>query len=402
MSLYEEEECRALRRQFFIKRLKINLSLVAIGCCLFFSPVSLGYTSVYHIVIDKTLGFLLVLCSCCSCFSSKFDIFSSLIGCFILYSSTIEYNPTVFANSSLLGFMMLAIRYTSYSRPYELDIGPTIPDNLSYNPSCFGRRCVESYFSLIVLIITRYSIGIYSGSFLSWIFTLSCLSLILNVSGSKRRWHVRPLIVFSTFTITLSLSILLAVASVIYGSYLFLIASFFALLSSTLEIDEMRASLNYIYIRKKEEESISLSLVGKIISGSEFYRKSILWEEQNHESFSRHIKHTFQGVSCPLNLILVLVTGIILNLFSNQFIMKPGFQTFISIIGIVVTIFTSLSFSEHLRFIRFFNLIPAFLLIISPAIFHIFPRSNDFLYVLSTGLIIFICSLRGGMTKEAE
>lgn len=394
-ALYDDEEYKSLKTRFSFYEIKINLILFFIGIFLFFSPLSLGYESNFHEVSDKIFGSILMLTSFLALFHIKSGFLMIPIGSLVLYFSVINYVPLAFANSGLLGFLIIAVRSMSLKRPMELEVGPTIPDNMSYNPSNVCKRFLVALLCSLALIGDRYFVKFHASNLLACLILTSSLCFIFNLSGGRHRWHTRPLTVIINFLMMITSAILTAVAYFIYNKIEFFIGYLSLMTGAAFSIDEAKASFEYLFSDDRKTKRTCT-----LMRGSDFYNTTTLWDDKTAESPEKNIRNSLRGVSFPINLIAVFTVGVLAKIFVTGVIVNSGIQKLISFFSIVITGIVCLSFAKQMRKLRLLNLIPAFFFIMSPIIFHIHPKSDDFLYSLSTGFIILICSIRKGDCED--
>ncbi|WP_348660393.1 hypothetical protein [Chlamydiifrater volucris] len=414
----DEETFSNIHRHFRYSLLRINCLFVFLGLWCLTSPYTLGYTSQAVAISDTCCGLSLILLglllSCCRplrCLGVFIGVWISLLATFL------NTNPVVFANDTLLGFAILLASVTPPSRPKELDVGPTIPEGLRYNPSSYGRRLIILFLVMLSWIQSRH----LTASCLGFATAITPLDSIgkcslelfriqgllsvsfslfgaLILSGREKRWHTRPQAVLASGFVLLCITVLtlLPVAfggnsawtcplcTVMILKQAFLIAFSF---------DEIKATCIYL---AKLSPSKQGGIFRALFKGSEFYKKTFIWEERSFVPSSKLLKESLKGISFPVNLIAVILIAFALAETSQVLGISTQIRNFLEVCARFIIIFSILAFSKSLRTLRLMNLAFGFGVSISPLLFGLSYGQVGFSIILLSGLAIMALSLRKG------
>ncbi|AAP98168.1 hypothetical protein CpB0235 [Chlamydia pneumoniae TW-183] len=400
----DKETLENIYRHFRYRFLKLNILPAFLGLLLLCSPNTLNYTQVDVIFSDRLCSCLLIFLAIASLTKRSLLWLGAPLGIWVtLFACVAGRSPTIFANDTLIGFAILAVVCISPTRPEALEVGPTLPEGFSYNPSAGGRRAAVLFLSLLGWLEARYltasSLGItssQSSNFLllySSIMTVYSLLVVLSLAGSERRWHTRPKIVIAT-ALALTGVIILTLLPIIlhqlrYDCWLCLCLTIEPALAVVFAYDETRATLRYISQFLGDKRALTRAS----FFGSEYYKHTLSWEERTVLPLRKAYKQAFEGISFPINqLLAILVATVFVKVNSSMGL--PTFpRNFLNICCWFIIVLFILAFAESLRHLRWMNLIFSAAILFSPVLFHIPVESPMFLPIIVTGLILIILSI---------
>lgn len=397
----DKENIENIYKHFHYRFFKFSILPAFLGLLLICTPHILNYHDTSIILSNRICGLLLILLASLSFIHRSVLWLGVFIGIWeILFPCLLHCSATVFANDTLLGFAIFATVCIPPIRPDPLEVGPTLPEGTSYNPSSGGRRAAVLIFSLLGWLQARYltasTLGItlasYAPAFFIYptIMTAYALLVVLTLSGGERRWHTRPKIVIivavtllTTMIMTLLLSLLQRLCP---ENWLCLTLTIQPALASVFAYDELRATLAYLsQFSKKKADLVRIALFG-----SEFYKESLFWEERTVLPFSKACKQAFLGISFPINQILSIFLAIACMKFGYGKAFSEALRNYISMCCWFITVLSILSFAESLRYLRWFCLIFSSAILLSPVFFHI-PLTSPYLVpIIILGIILII------------
>ncbi|SPN73379.1 hypothetical protein C10C_0199 [Chlamydia serpentis] len=400
----DKETLENIYRHFRYRFLKLNILPAFLGLFLLCSPNTLSYTQVDIIFSDRLCGFLLIFLAIASLKKRSLLWFGAPLGIWVtLFACVPGRPPIVFANDTLIGFAILAVVCISPTRPEALEVGPTLPEGFSYNPSAGGRRAAILFLSLLGWLEARYltarSLGIIgskSSNFLllySSIMTMYSLLVVLSLAGSERRWHTRPKIVISTALALIGVIILTLLPIILrqlrHDCWLCLCLTIEPALAVVFAYDETRATIRYIAQFLGDKRALARAS----FFGSEYYKNTLSWEERTVLPLRKAYKQAFEGISFPMNQLTAIFIAAIFVKINSTMDLPTFTKNFLNICCWFIIVFFILAFAESLRHVRWINLIFAIAILLSPALFHIPLESSMFLPIIITGFILIILSI---------
>ncbi|WP_213357681.1 SPW repeat protein [Chlamydiifrater phoenicopteri] len=414
----DKETFSNIHRHFRYSLFKINCLFVFLGLWCLASPYTLGYESKTVITSDLCCGCALIFLAALMTFWRPLIYLGALIGIWICCVATFLTNsPVVFANDTLIGFAILLASVSSPSRPKELDVGPSIPEGLQYNPSTYGRRLIILFLVVLSWIQSRHltasCLGFASGALslaglgkcsqeLFYIQGLLSISFAVFgafiLSGREKRWHTRPLSVLASGFILLIIAVLTLLPVALGGktSWACPLCTVMILKQALLiafSFDEIKATCIYLAKIPSNKQG---GMFRVLFRGSEFYNKTLIWEERSLVSASKLLRESFKGLSLPLNLIAVILIAFALAETSQILGISDQMENFLKICSRFVITFSILAFSESLRALRLMNLAFGFGVAITPLLFRLPYGQAGFSIILLSGLTIMALSLRKG------
>ncbi|WP_100934880.1 SPW repeat domain-containing protein [Candidatus Chlamydia corallus] len=399
----DKEKLENIYRHFRYRFLKLSILPAFLGVLLLCSPNTLNYAQVDAIFSDRLCGFLLIFLAIASLIKRSLLWLGAPLGIWVtLFACVAGRSPTIFANDTLIGFAILAVVCISPTRPEALEVGPTLPEGFSYNPSAGGRRAAVLFLSLLGWLEARYltaaSLGIASKSskFLllySSIMTVYSLLVVLSLAGSERRWHTRPKIVIATALALIGVIILTLLPIILHelrhDCWLCLCLTIEPAFAVVFAYDETRATLRYISQFLGDKRALARAS----FFGSEYYKHTLSWEERTVLPLRKAYKQAFEGISFPINQLLAIVIAAIFVKVNSTMSLPTFSKNFLNICCWFIIVLFILAFAESLRHLRWMNLIFAAAILLSPALFHIPLESPMFLPTIITGFILIVLSI---------
>ncbi|WP_348662638.1 hypothetical protein [Chlamydia vaughanii] len=400
----DKETIDNVYKHFRYRFFKLSILPAFLGLLLIFTPNTLNYQDQSIIISDRICGALLITLAAFSFLKRSVLWFGVFIGIWVtLFSCFPERSSIVFANDTLIGFAIFAVVCIPPTRPEALEVGPTLPEGISYNPSSGGRRAAVLVLSLLAWLQSRYltasALGISSSAFECEFFiyaammTTYSLLVVLSLSGGERRWHTRPKIVLVT-AITLICAIILTFIPIVLKQlrpdcWLCLCLTIQPALAFVFAYDELRATLIYLsQFSKKKRELIRMSFFG-----SEYYRDSLFWEERTVLPFGKACKQAFQGISFPLNLAISICLAIIFMKIGYDLSLTDALRNYTNICCWFIIVLSTLSFAESLRRLRWLCLIFSAAIVLSPVFFHIPIHAPALIPTVVTGIALIFLSI---------
>lgn len=400
----EKDFLENVYRHFRYRFFKLSILPALLGLWLFFTPNILNYLDSSVILSDKICGVLLILLSALSFYNPVILQLGIFIGLWVsFFSCSSDLLPLVFAHDSLLGFATLAIIFLLPNRPEDLEVGPTIPETCHYNPSSGGKRAAVLIFAFVGWLQSRYltsaALNIADADtscslfFSSTLMVIYSMLIVLSLTGGERRWHTQPKVVFIT-AILLFIAIGLTLAAILL-SQLFLtnyegvcltVAPVFSL---AFFYDEIRATWNYLSKNYSNRKQLAITA----FYGSEYYKKSLFWEERSVLPFSQACKQAFAGLSFPLNLIFACIFSIFFVQLNANLSIPDTCRFFVNSACWFILVLSIFSFAESLRHLRWLSLLFAAGIILSPVIFHLPLEASTLLSIIVSGIAFIILSI---------
>lgn len=397
----DQENIDNIYKHFRYRCFKFSILPAFLGLLLICNPNILNYQDTAIILSNRICGLLLILLASLSFIQRSILWFGILIGVWeTMFPCILKSSPIVFANDTLLGFAIFSTVCIPPTRPDPLEVGPTLPERILYNPSSGGRRAAVLILSLLGWLQARYltalTLGItqYSHESMFFIYpammTAYSLLVVLTLSGGERRWHTRPKIVIviaAILLVTIMMTLLLITFKHLCPTnWLCLSLTIQPALASVFAYDELRATFSYLsQFYKKKMELLHVALFG-----SEYYKETLFWEERTVLPFSKACKQAFLGISFPINLILSVALAIVCMKFGYGNAFSETLRTYISMCCWFITVLSLLSFAESLRFLRWFCLIFSAAILLAPIFFHIPLKSPYLLPTILLGIILII------------
>ncbi|WP_201456948.1 hypothetical protein [Chlamydia sp. 17-3921] len=409
----DKEALENIYKHFRYRFLKLNILPAFLGFLLICTPTILHYSQADVSISDHICGVLLISLTIFSLKRRSILWLGAFLGLWVTLFACIQGRPSVvFAHDTLVGFAILAVVCISPTRPEALEVGPTLPEGSSYNPSTGGRRAAVLFLCSLAWLQTRYlaaaSLGI-SGMKLpqfsliySALMTTYSLLIVLSLAGSERRWHTRPKIVIATALTLLSAIVLTLIPVVLrlqsLDCWICLCLTIEPALAVVFAYDEIRATLQYLSQFLGDKRSLARAS----FFGSEYYKHTLLWEERTVLPLPRACKQAFLGISFPLNQILIICLAAIFvklnNTIATQLDSFP--KNFLNICCWFIIVLTILAFAKSLRHVRWISLIFSASILLSPVFFHIHTSAPMFLPIIATGILLIALSILSGFSKE--
>lgn len=386
--------------------LNMRLYLAFLAVLLATSPITINHTGFFMAKSNIVGGGLLLILAAFSLKNLLFFRLSTIIGLWEILIACIpeQSSLAVFANNTLVGLSIVCLTCIFPSRPSHLEVGPTLPEGFSYNPSSENRRNVMFFFSSITWFIVRdlvtqsfYTSPNHAG-FLTCIraalFTTSSWLLALSLSGSKRRWHTRPILVINSFLIVIFallqvfLAVILQCIPVHNWKCLSLTLSLAIIV--IFNIDELQATLRHLFQTAKQDNQLKIY---RALQGSTYYQESFLWEECSHSSLSKACKQLTAGIYCPLSHLLSIAFAIVLLQINNLVPFSSAYTYFINTTCWLFILFSTIAFSYLAKRLIYGALFYSVAIVLSPLLFRIPIGASSFFFAISIGVLLVIFTL---------
>lgn len=383
----------------------VFFTLAICGLWLMTSTASFGFQSKPLVISDLVSGFLILVISLSIRKNPTTPMLwvIAFIGIWLQFAPLLFWAPTsgAYITNTLIGTLVMTFSVILFPMPNQVpDIEPTIPPGWTYNPSSWAQRTPIAFFVFICWMTSRYLAAYQLGyidtvwdpffpdgtkrvleSSVSKLFPVPdaglgafvyTLEFLFTCQGGKARWRTSPwgVLVFGILVIPASTVsvILIILQPLVVGTWcsLCLLTAVCMLIPIPLAIDEVVASLQYL---RREKFSMKALFFGGESSEAKEDQTSPTWNE------------SLKGVSFPWNLIVTMLIGIYLMTFKQ---LDP-------MLGALTIVFSVISFSEHLRFARYLNIVVAFFLI-----FFSMLIEGAFLFHGILAIALILLSLRKG------
>ncbi|SEQ98461.1 Nucleoside-diphosphate-sugar epimerase [Nitrosomonas sp. Nm51] len=418
---------------------------MGLGCWLITAPFTLGYESQAMIWSDIVSGFVLLVLSFVS-LSWRFGLARWLcggVGLWLLGAPLIFWAPTAAAylNDTIVG--MLAMGFAVLTRPVPgvspvaAQTGPTIPPGWTYSPSSWFQRLPIIILAFIGFFISRYLCAYQLGHIDSvWepffpgalqdpkngteeVITSSvskawpvpdaglgamtyALEILTGIMGSSRRWRTMPWLVMLFGILIVPLGIVsiffIIIQPILIGTWctLCLIAAAAMLIQIPYSLDELIATSEFLYRRKKQGHS----LLRVFFQGDTDEGKWETVEDSFAQKPSFIIKEMLGGgVTLPWNLVLCIPIGVWLMFTRVTLGNEGGMANADHLIGSLVLTVVITALAESGRAFRFFILPLGTALLVTPFFYDTSTLSLTSSMVCGL-LLIGLCLPRGTIYNE--
>ncbi|WP_336364678.1 vitamin K epoxide reductase family protein [Halalkalicoccus salilacus] len=365
----------------------IQYGVISLGLWLVFSPVSLGYESMFMTWSDVITGLVLIGLSGVTLLRDNpwASYANGFVGFWLLMAPLVFHAPTAAAylNDTLVGILVITFSIIIMMR-MEMD-GATVPSGWSYNPSTAAQRAPLIALGLFGFFASRYMAAYQLGyidfvwdpffgtgtvqildSRVSEAFPVSDAGLgavayaiegLMGFMGDKSRWRTMPWMVsfFGIVVIPLGFVQVLLVISqpLLVGTWctLCLLSAFGMLWMISLTVDEVVAMVQLL--KHRVNEGVGL--------WHAFWMGGHLSEEDaglNGETRSDRDRPAgmFWGISIPWYLLGAMALGFWLMLSPTVFGTQGPLASSSHLVGALVVSFTVIATGEPARAVRFLTL----------------------------------------------
>lgn len=335
----------------------------------------------------------------------------AMIGIWLQFAPLIFWAPTIgaYVTNTLVGAIVIALTIIFFQAN---DSEPSIPPGWTYNPSSLAQRFPIAFFAFVCWMTSRYlaayQLGyidevwdpfFYDGTNLVLESTVSkafpvsdaglgafayTLEFFATLLGGKARWRTSPwgVLLFGILVVPVGIVsvILIILQPLVVGAWcsLCLLTALFMLIPIPLAIDEVVATIQYL----RKTKSLRILFTGGKSDGL------IDQKSPNMEaSFLQIIRASLWGVTVPWNLMFTTLLGLFLMTLTG---LDP-------MLGALIIVFSVVAFSEHLRFVRYLNILIALLIV-----FFAVMIERNILFHLIMALILTLLSIRKGPIKYAN
>ncbi|CAE6509148.1 Nucleoside-diphosphate-sugar epimerase [Nitrosomonas nitrosa] len=429
----------AYRRQHY-ENLWAHFLNMGLAFWLITAPFTLAYESQAMVWSDVVSGFTLLVLSFIS-LSWRFGLVRWLcgaVGLWLLCAPLIFWAPTAagYLNDTIVG--MLVIGFAVLTRPepgvaaVAAQTGPTIPPGWAYSPSGWFQRLPIIILAFVGFFISRYlcayQLGhiegvwepFFAGSLedprngTEEIITSSiskawpvpdaglgaltyALEILIGIIGSARRWRTMPwlVILFGIMIVPLGIVSIffIIIQPILLGTWctLCLIAAAAMLLQIPYSIDELVATSQFLYRRKKQGRS----LLRVFFQGDTDEGKWEAIEDDFAQRPSKIFKEILGGgVTLPWNLVLCIPIGIWLMFTRVTLDAGTSMANADHLIGALVLTVTITALAESARASRFFIIPLGTALLVTP-FFYDTSMMSLISSILCGLLLIAFCLPRG-------
>ncbi|SEM68173.1 vitamin K epoxide reductase family protein [Nitrosomonas marina] len=412
---------------------------------LIMAPYTLGYESQAMIWSDVLSGIALLVLSFVS-LSWRFGLARWLcggVGLWLLGAPLIFWAPTAAAylNDTIVGMLVMGFavltRPVPGISPVAAQTGPTIPPGWTYSPSSWFQRLPIIILAFIGFFISRYlcayQLGhidsvwepFFSGSLqdpkngTEEIITSSvskawpvpdaglgamtyALEILTGIMGSSRRWRTMPwlVILFGIMIVPLGIVSIffIIIQPILIGTWctLCLIAAAAMLIQIPYSLDELIATTEFLYRRKKQGRS----LLRVFFQGDTDEGKWETVEDDFAQKPSIIIKEMLGGgVTLPWNLVFCIPVGVWLMFTRVTIGTEAGMANADHLIGSLVLTVTVTALAESGRAFRFFILPLGTALLVTPFFFD--TSTVSLISSMVCGLLLIgLCLPRGKIYNE--
>jgi nucleoside-diphosphate-sugar epimerase len=369
---------------------------------------------------------------------------SAAIGFWLLFAPLLFWTPNAAAylNDTLVGTLVIAFAAAFPPEPgvspLAATTGPTTPPGWSYNPSAWTQRLPIIALALVGLYVSRWLAGyqlghlggvwepFFAGSpddprngteeiITSWVAEawpvsdggLGAITYILEiltgVIGLKARWRTMPwlVVLFGLMIVPLSVTSIsfIIIQPILLGTWstLALIGAAAMLLQIPYAIDELLASLQFLWRRAKAGQSwLRVFFVGDADEGAD--AETAKQDEFERSPFAVVKDMVGGGVSLPWNLALSAAIGLSLLFTRLTFGATGAMANADHLIGALVLTVLSIAAAEATRTVRYLNVPLGFALLATPFLYDAGLGST--VNSIVCGLALVALSLRRGAIRQ--
>ena len=371
------------------KTLWCSFANIFLGFWLLFSHFFLGYTSFVLSLNDFIAGIIVVILGL---FSLSYRYWLApwgivFLGIWLNFAPLIFWAPdsSCYMNDTMVGSLLIAFALLIPGLPGVIEKeGKGIPSGWSYNPSAWNQRIPVVALACVGWFISRYLAAFQLGyietvwdpifgsgtkdvitssvaSFLpvpdaglgAFAYTLEAL---LGLKGGPNRWRAMPWIVvgFAFLVVPLGIVsiILVCLQPILVGHWCFLclLAAGAMLIMVMLTVDEMVATLQFLYQGKKEGQLFwELFFRGGEVNGIRDDVETATF----YGNFWSLIKAWRFGVSFSPGLLLSLLLGGWIIFTPSIFALEKGISDFDHLLGALIVVFSVISSAEVIRSLRY-------------------------------------------------
>lgn len=404
------------------------------------APFTLGYQSQAMVWSDIISGLALLVLSFIS-LSWRFGLVRWLcgaVGFWLLCAPLIFWAPTAasYLNDTIVGMLVMGLAVLTRPEPgvsaVASQTGPTIPPGWSYSPSSWFQRLPIILLAFIGFFISRYlcayQLGhiegvwepFFAGSLqdprngTEEIITSSiskawpvpdaglgalvyALEILTGLIGSARRWRTMPwlVILFGVMIVPLGIVSIffIIIQPILIGTWctLCLIAAAAMLLQIPYSIDELVATGQFLYRRKKQGHS----LLRVFFQGDTDEGKWEIIEDDFAQRPSKILKEMLEGgMTLPWNLALCIPIGIWLMFTRLTLDAGTNMANADHLIGSLVLTVAITALAESARASRFFIIPLGAALLVTPFFYD--TSIASLISSIFCGLLLIVFSLPRG------
>lgn len=379
------------------KAIWTSLVVMLLGLWLLMSPATFGFTSRPLILSDWIVGTLFIILGFLNRKQTSYTFawLIGFLGIWLQIAPLIFWAPEAvsYLTDTFIGVLAIALSLLIPKMPKERPDEPSIPPGWSYNPSSWAQRAPIALLVFLCWMLSRYLAAFELGYIhVAWdpffhqgtmdvltskvshdfpvpdaglgafAYTLEFLS---TCQGGKARWRTDPwlVLIFGLLVVPVGFTsvCLVILQPLIVGAWctLCLTTAVCMLIAIPFALDEVMAALQYLK-HTKTSSFMALLFEGGSCKGAQ---KDI--ETPNLDApFFECFRAAIRGVSCPWNLILSALLGVLLMVLPWPFHEKGWMVDLDPILGAFTIVFSVVATSEVARPVRWVNLALAIFLLI--------------------------------------
>ncbi len=387
---WSAEQKHEIEHRFHDRMIWTRFATVVLGIWMLVSPETFGYKQDTLMWSDWISGFLLIFFGFLSMsFKCRAWIWGGcFVGIWLQFAPLLfwAHQPVAYLNDTIIGVLAIAFCVLVPLRPKELEIGPQIPPDWTYNPSSWQQRVPIIFFGMVGWFVARYLCAYQLGyidhvwspigdgtekvitSLVAKDFPVPdaglgalaySLEAIMGAKGGVRRWHTMPWLVVSFGFLVVPLGftsiVLVMLQPIVVGAWcaLCLIIACCMLIMLALSIDEVVLVCQYI----RHEMIAGRGFWDVLFKGSSYEKdEADTRTPQMHCSPWQFIKAMVWGVTIPWNLLITAILGAWL-LFANDIM---GFSGVVAnntdVMGALTIVFSIIAWAEVSRALRYLNI----------------------------------------------
>ena len=355
------------------------------------------------------------------------------IGVWLQFAPLIFWAPNAvgYLNDTSCGALLILFSIIIPGTPGGIEQkGAEIPPGWSYNPSSWNQRLPIVFMAFLAWMSARYMAAYQLGyidyiwdpifvdgtekvvtSPLSKSFPISdaglgalvyTMEVLMGFKGSTRRWYTMPWIVFLFGIMVVPagfVSILLIMLQPLIVGYWCtwcLLTAVCMLIMIALTLDEVVAVCQYLVSIKHQKKSL-----WKVFWKGGSYQEGELDTRSPplNASVKKNFAAMFWGMTCPWNLFISVVLGVILMFIPSSFRLDDHLADSDHIVGALVATFSFIAMAEVFRSIRFLNIVLGLWVLVF-VLFFLNEGPSQYLFHIIWSIVLIAVSIPKGKIKE--
>jgi uncharacterized membrane protein len=410
-----------------VKKDRIALLTVALGCWLIALPLTFEYQRLSIEISDIFCGFLCVFLGLLSLAPMRMwpGFAVGIVGVWLQMAPLLFWAPRslMYINDTLIGAVAIALSFL-LTKKEETIRGNSCPTGWSYNPSGWEHRIPTVILAMLCWFFSRYMAAFQLGyideiwdpffvngtlqvitSNISKSFPVSdaglgafcyTLEFLLGWQGSSQRWSTMPWLVFAFAFLVIPVGVvsitLIILQPVVVGAWCSwcLATAICMLLMIILTAGELAASFQFLKEVKRKGGN-----VWKTFWKGEWGARDLI----EAKPYSRPLRLSF-GITFPWNLVLSIILGIWLMASPSFLNLQGGVAISDYIEGPMIVAFSTIAFAELFRAIRYLNILFGLSLILTSLIVPATPFVGIANNIIIGILIIALCFRKGRISER--